>query len=615
MPGWWFTVESTTTKHLLRQFKSAIRAALASKQTIRAKMRARSAIQRFPVAHWKEQLANMHEISIKVNQKAALKHGLELRGEYNTSLASSALPSSATSAVNSSAQSSILQNEPIKEDDEPTDPPQTETSLHPLDSARGSEDRNFSLGVRTGPGYGSPAKSPLRRVTRRSKHNSRSVGNTNSLTFTRDFANKHQSLVSQDQVSSNTTSRTSSPARKQGRKRESFVRNSVTKAFARFQFHSSVVIDRSETRFTGDSMDEKAGIDTRSKQQNDHDEVLITPEQARASKKMSVIASGHATSSIRKSSDAIPFQEHVIRKASVQQQPSDAYLALIGLSRHDQHSDRTGSSSDTPSIVTSPHPSNPQTPVTPNFPESSAVHDFAATASPGKAYPTETFETRRATITFGSPGNVITSKHPVVDSSRFSYGTVLQGKKDYALQNVEPFFTDPTGLYYKAFHLELKDLNSKNSEDALCIEDFLTMSEKDWYNRLHEVKMGKRASRARPATIFHAPVRRAGSVISIFNENVQNAAVPDNSAEQYLLREQYQPPKGLKKLLLRRARQWPLYSFLLAFVSSRIKRLLPGPPLCAQDPWPVLMLLQGSNYCRKFVSGNSHQWPNRSVSE
>ncbi|KAL8704522.1 MAG: hypothetical protein Q9201_002331 [Fulgogasparrea decipioides] len=145
----------------------------------------------------------------------------------------------------------------------------------------------------------------------------------------------------------------------------------------------------------------------------------------------------------------------VFRKASVQQQPSDAYLALIGKSRNDEGNKQE--SSGPPSTANSPHPSNPQTPVTPNFPDFSTVRDFAGSGSATQAQPpTAIFETRQGTITFGSSGGVTPIEHPTVDNHRFRYGTVLQGKKDYALQNVEPFFTDPTGLYYKAFTLSLK---------------------------------------------------------------------------------------------------------------------------------------------------------------
>ncbi|KAL8998110.1 MAG: hypothetical protein Q9188_006170 [Gyalolechia gomerana] len=561
MPGWWFTVESTTTKHLLRQFQSAIRAALASKPSLRAKMRARSAIQRFPVAHWKEQLATMHETTIKVNQKSAIKHGLELRGEYNSSLASSGLPSSNVSAVNF-PQSSCMAHETIEEEDQPTEMSQSSIStLEP--SALDGNSRKLSLGVRLGPGSSSP-KFSQRGIDSKTQNDSIRVRKSYVSRNSNDIPEKYEPSVSHDQVDSNASSLASSLSKKQDRSRDSVA--SVAKAYGRFRFRNTLTIDTSKARFTEDSiMNEKTDQGVQSKRQNGDDEVLLTPEQATANKKMSMTASDQAANSIRKSSGALPDDEQMLRKASPQQQSTDAYLALIGRSRQHRGSDQNQSSSGAPSMVTSPHPSNPRTPVTPHFPKFTTVRDFAATASPSKAHPTETFATRRGTVTFGSSGSVSSNEHPVVDNPRFSYGTVLRGKKDYALQNVEPFFTDPTGLYYKAFHLELKDLNSQNSEDALCIENFLRMSEKDWYDRLHKVKMGKRASRARPATIFHVPGRRAGSVISIFNENVDNAALPDNSAEQFLLREHYEPPKGLRKLLLRRPRQWPFYSFLLAF--------------------------------------------------
>ncbi|KAF2667663.1 alpha-1,3-glucan synthase [Microthyrium microscopicum] len=73
MPGWWYTVESTTSSHLLKQFKEAIDSALASKQDVRAMMRARSAKQRFPVQQWKEDLGILQSKSIKIHQTEANK--------------------------------------------------------------------------------------------------------------------------------------------------------------------------------------------------------------------------------------------------------------------------------------------------------------------------------------------------------------------------------------------------------------------------------------------------------------------------------------------------------------------------------------------------------------
>ncbi|KAI4094491.1 MAG: hypothetical protein L6R37_007234 [Teloschistes peruensis] len=564
MPGWWFTVESTTTKHLLRQFKSAIRAALASKPADRAKMRARSAIQRFPVAHWKQQLANIHEIAIKVNQKAAIKHGIEIRGEYNASLASSTLPSSNISAAATPSPLSISSEKVEEEDDDLEELPPNDMSFYDITPPAEGHKR-LSLGVRTGPGIMPSPKSTSRIIRYGVNQGSSSSGTKHHSDKSHKSTDKGGSIISQKSVGSNLSSRTPSPITKRRQSRVNTVRNSLVHALARFRFSNVKDNPFNGPRLTGDStFDEKAQDRVQAQVQRQSDEVSISPLQATENEKMSMVNIEQARLSVLKRRTNVPDHDKIMR-ASVQQLPSDAYLALIGKSLDDE--DMKRSSSGISSIPKFPHPPSLQTSVTPSIPDSSTVRDFATMSSPPARDQarTTTFETKRGTITFGGASGVTSTEHPVVDSNRFSYGTVLQGKKDYALQNVEPFFTDPTGLYYKAFHLELKDLNSKNSESALCIEDFLTMSEKDWYNRLHKVKMGRSASNARPASNFYGPWARGGSVGSIFNGSVDSVAVSDNSAEQFLLKEQYEPPKGLKKLLLRRPRQWPFYSFLLAF--------------------------------------------------
>ena len=73
MPGWWFTIESTTTKHVIQQFKIACQGALASKPEVRAIMRARAAKQRFPVAQWVEDLEKLQSTAIEISQKQQSK--------------------------------------------------------------------------------------------------------------------------------------------------------------------------------------------------------------------------------------------------------------------------------------------------------------------------------------------------------------------------------------------------------------------------------------------------------------------------------------------------------------------------------------------------------------
>jgi len=67
MPGWWFTIESTTSQHLIHQFKLAIRDALATKADVRAMMRARSLLQRFPVVQWREDLEKLQSAAIQIS--------------------------------------------------------------------------------------------------------------------------------------------------------------------------------------------------------------------------------------------------------------------------------------------------------------------------------------------------------------------------------------------------------------------------------------------------------------------------------------------------------------------------------------------------------------------
>lgn len=100
MPGWWFTVEAVTSKHLIGQFNAAITAALASDQKTRALMRAYSVLQRFPVSQWVEDLESLQSsaiaLSLKIIAKPPTRWKLHSR---NISSASSANMSPRTSGT------------------------------------------------------------------------------------------------------------------------------------------------------------------------------------------------------------------------------------------------------------------------------------------------------------------------------------------------------------------------------------------------------------------------------------------------------------------------------------------------------------------------------------
>ena len=70
MPGWWYTIESTTTKHLLAQFEHACREALSSDRHTRELMRAISAKQRFPVIEWIRKLDKLQVTAMKMCERS-----------------------------------------------------------------------------------------------------------------------------------------------------------------------------------------------------------------------------------------------------------------------------------------------------------------------------------------------------------------------------------------------------------------------------------------------------------------------------------------------------------------------------------------------------------------
>ncbi|KAL1689446.1 glycoside hydrolase family 13 and glycosyltransferase family 5 protein [Schizophyllum commune] len=71
MPGWWFPVESSSTAHMISQFTKTIKMALKSTEEERAILRARSAVQRFPVVEWRQRMEDFHKRSITTSRTLA----------------------------------------------------------------------------------------------------------------------------------------------------------------------------------------------------------------------------------------------------------------------------------------------------------------------------------------------------------------------------------------------------------------------------------------------------------------------------------------------------------------------------------------------------------------
>ncbi|KAF9483766.1 modular protein with glycoside hydrolase family 13 and glycosyltransferase family 5 domains [Pholiota conissans] len=71
MPGWWYPVESSATNHMLSQLTKTIKMALKSTEEERAILRARSAVQRFPVVEWRQRMEDFHKRSIHNSRNLA----------------------------------------------------------------------------------------------------------------------------------------------------------------------------------------------------------------------------------------------------------------------------------------------------------------------------------------------------------------------------------------------------------------------------------------------------------------------------------------------------------------------------------------------------------------
>ena len=69
VPGWWFTAESTSSKHTIRQCKKALAAALASNATFRAGTGTQSSKPQYPVSQWGSDVCVPHDNAIRVSER------------------------------------------------------------------------------------------------------------------------------------------------------------------------------------------------------------------------------------------------------------------------------------------------------------------------------------------------------------------------------------------------------------------------------------------------------------------------------------------------------------------------------------------------------------------
>ncbi|TIC95265.1 Cell wall alpha-1,3-glucan synthase mok13 [Colletotrichum higginsianum] len=161
------------------------------------------------------------------------------------------------------------------------------------------------------------------------------------------------------------------------------------------------------------------------------------------------------------------------------------------------------------------------------------------------------------------------------NSSQLSLPDVVGDRHDLKLQNVDQNFTDKNGEFYAEFEEMLNDLTAKNSGNDLCIENFLKKSEKKWFARYRDAKLGRRDhSRSRsPAPSRPGSSKGLGAKFdgergrSRTPSGLTGASRYDDSPvdDEFLLGDNYNAPTGLKKILSIRIGDWPVYAFFLAF--------------------------------------------------
>lgn len=461
MPGWWYTIESISTKHLLQQFKGAIEGALASQPETRAILRARSSHQRFPVAQWVQDLDTLQRTSITKHQKHAGNHGRNSQFFKNGNGAST-----------------------------------------PVTPSRPANRGRYST-----PGIQSPAQS---RAPSRSRYSTPAQSRASSRT--RSVWNGLEPIESRSIPPMPPSARLielrsldSEPERRQTphRDEESTYGNTLGSNDFRFDFNWN-------TR---------------------------------------------------------EFTDHEVDQDNQQPSPAAHEADSMGLAL------QTFLRDDPDGLLHTPNPEWSE-----QNAASQTYGDQTPPLSPGIT-PTAGMSPR-ITPSRHVPGHhsrdffePLHSDDPPRYSSLLSSDNVIAGKTDFKLQTVDPFFTDSRQDYRHAFSRQLENLNGKNTYDTV-IEQFIEKSEKDWFNRLREVKMGKTDTPV--GSIFRGKTGASTPNPSVYSLTADlrrvvdgdnpNDDEDDDQRGQFLLADSYRPPTGVKKFMLRRLGDWPVYSLLLAFV-------------------------------------------------
>jgi alpha-1,3-glucan synthase len=456
MPGWWYSIESTTTKHLITQFEAACHEALLSDRATRELMRAKSAMQRFPVIEWIKQLDKLQVSAIRISKRSKKQSGIPTRqsaagNEFRTS-------SKNPDAPQKSPQGII---------DEPKATSTPNMSSRSVVSRRNSHQ---SLGDSQRESYPDSIASDTERDTEDELTNEGVQTPTN--THVRNISDL--SLKDKDEDACHVQQGAGSSPNEPGSKKSNITRR-VSLGRRLGPGHTPIASDSlgalgEEQLYT---------IPVADDEHNEH--ILSAPVIGQEMTKNANNA----------------------RRGGNLPQRNDA----------DQDSDSE------------------------NLPDS---QDFDEPQS-----------------------SVLNRQHREreskdIEGSNLSLASVLGGRDDFALCKVEALFNDADGKYFKEYSSELQKSHPRTSKYALCIEEFITRSEKQWSSVVRNNKLGIDA-------------HLGSDILSHFTKKVPTSPsshasdeLPTHSDELPFLG--YRPPQGMKLFLQRRFGDWPLYTFFLALV-------------------------------------------------
>ena len=524
MPGWWFTIESTTTKHFIQQLKIAVENALRSKPGVRAIMRARATKQRFPVSQWVEDLEKLQSSAIEISHKQAAREKRPIFASASTStildtpsflamlqprLRPSLRPRfTATESPNQGkALTSISEGRPRTWAEQP--PIQiraltslSETHLLPVSGP--------GLGSKMGPGSKRRGPPPLLFT-----NSSNSVMTTSSTAF----------RLQSDRGQAEDTRRARMyrcPSSPNLRTEHNPDQQKDTRPPKRPENKRSQTVpelrptDSKAVRLLGERLSVSRANVLMSPKDSPSASDETSPRQPRTPK----------------SSGTPPDSDYYTPPLTPTPPPSRMSRA--------QMSFKTGSTA--PSSVNGDNSDSAATSV--KMPSSSSPATQGGVATSNLIHAVHGTDPRPNSGPYRFPNGSM----PVLSTSN-----VRGEKPDNILENVTPFFSDPDKEYENKFKNKLRKLNGKNSENKLCIEEFLLKSEKSWFGKLRAAELSK-PSESEP------PSRRVSKAEpSETTENITKKGGSD-------LRKPHKSSVGLKRILRMKVGDWPVYSFLLAFV-------------------------------------------------